>query len=81
MKTTNLIFSTLAILMLTVGNAFAVSTTRVYNSGILVLLFLGVCALVVVAQLIPAIMTLWGMLKGIPKKTAEDSLAQARTRE
>jgi len=81
MKTTNLIFSTLAILMLTVGNAFAVSTTRVYNSGILVLLFLGVCALVVVAQLIPAIMTLWGMLKGIPKKAAEDSLAQARTRE
>jgi len=43
--------------------AFAVSTNKVYNSGILVLLFLGFCALVVVFQMIPAIMILFGMIK------------------
>ena len=43
--------------------AFAVSTHKVYNSGILVLVFLGFCALVVVSQLIPSIVLLVGMLK------------------
>lgn len=45
------------------GIACAASTNRVYTSGILVLLFIGVCALVVTIQLIPALMTLWAMLK------------------
>ncbi len=45
--------------------AFAApSTHTVYSSGLLVLLFLGFCALVVVAQLIPAMITLFGMIKG-----------------
>lgn len=39
------------------------STHKVYSSGIMVLMFLGFCALVVVAQLIPAIITLCGMIK------------------
>jgi len=43
--------------------AFAASGTKVYNSGVLVLVLLGFCALVVVAQLIPALITLVGMLK------------------
>jgi hypothetical protein len=50
--------------------AFASSTTKVYNSGILVLAFLGFCALVVVIQLIPAMITLYGMLKELTKKNA-----------
>lgn len=48
--------------------AFAASTSKVYSSGALVLVFLGFCALVVVAQLIPAIITLWGMIKGMFEK-------------
>ncbi len=45
--------------------AFAApATNKVYSSGLLVLLFLGFCALVVVAQLIPAMITLYGMIKG-----------------
>ncbi len=40
-------------------------THTVYSSGILVLGFVGFCALVLVVQLIPAIMTLWGMIVGI----------------
>jgi hypothetical protein len=43
--------------------AAGVSTHKVYNSGILVLVFLGFCALVVVSQLIPSIVLLVGMLK------------------
>lgn len=50
------------------GNAFAASTTKVYSSGILVIGFLAVCALVVVVQLIPAIMTVIGMIKGGTEK-------------
>ncbi len=51
--------------LLTNAVAFAApATNKVYSSGILVLLFLGFCALVVVAQLIPAMITLIGMIKG-----------------
>lgn len=46
--------------------AFASSgaTNKVFVSGPLILLFLGFCALVVVIQCIPAIITLYGMIKG-----------------
>ena len=47
--------------------AMAVDTTQTYNSGILVLLFVGFCALIIVAQLIPAILSLFGMTKTITK--------------
>jgi hypothetical protein len=45
--------------------AFAADTHKVYSSGILVLVFIGFVALVVVVQMIPAIITLCGMLKGL----------------
>ncbi len=51
--------------------AHAASTNKVYSSGILVLVFLGFCALVVIAQLIPAIITLVGMIRGVEKKRVE----------
>ena len=63
MKKLNLSLTTLA-LSLAATPAFAASTQRVYNSGILVLVFIGFCALVVVAQMIPAIITLFGIIKG-----------------
>ena len=51
--------------LITSTAAFAApSTHTVYSSGLLVLLFLGFCSLVVVAQLIPALITLYGMIKG-----------------
>ena len=64
MEKARIILTTLALSLAAVTPAFAASTTRVYSSGALVLVFLGFCALVVVAQLIPAIMTLVGMIKG-----------------
>ncbi len=45
--------------------AFAADTHKVYSSGILVLIFIGFVALVVVVQMIPAIIALCGMIKGM----------------
>lgn len=38
------------------------------SSGIFVWIFLAFCALIIVAQLIPSILMLFGMAKGIAKK-------------
>ncbi len=40
-----------------------VDTARTYNSGLLVGLFLGFCALIVVMQLIPSIIMLVGFIR------------------
>lgn len=55
-----------AITLATGTGAFASSgaTNKVFVSGPLILLFLGFCALVVVIQCIPAIIMLYGMIKG-----------------
>jgi hypothetical protein len=55
--------------------AFAADTHKVYSSGILVLVFIGFVALVVVVQMIPAIITLVGMLRSL----ASDRKAAAVT--
>jgi len=52
--------------------AMAADTAVVYSSPILVLLFVGFCALIIVAQLVPAVLTLIGMTKAVSyKKTAK----------
>jgi len=58
----------LTVWLATVNSAFAATTTKVYSSGILVLVFIGFVALVVVVQMIPAILTLMGMIKGLAKE-------------
>ena len=73
MKAKFLVLNMLTVWLATINCAYAATTTRVYNSGILVLLFIGFVALVVVVQMIPAILTLMGMLKGL----AKESKAQA----
>lgn len=60
------IFTTLTLILMSVP-AMAADTSKVYNSGILVLLFVGFCALLVVAQLLPAVMNLMGMTKKAAK--------------
>ncbi|SNB48080.1 hypothetical protein [Geobacter sp. DSM 9736] len=79
MKGTMLLLNTLLLWLLTITPAFAASTTKVYNSGILVLVFLGFCALVVVAQLIPALITLWGMIKSVVTAEGKSEAAKAET--
>jgi hypothetical protein len=56
-----------SMLQLVANPAFAVDTTQIYSSGILVGLFLAFCALVVVMQLMPTIVLLIGFVKGLIK--------------
>ena len=64
--------SAMILTLATSTGAFAATTQKVYSSGILVLVFIGFVALVVVVQMIPAIITLCGMIKGLAsnRKTA-----------
>lgn len=64
MKTTAMLTGTITMLLLA-APAFAVNTARVYKSGPLVLIFLGFFALLIIMQMIPAITTLFAMIKGL----------------
>jgi len=66
MKTLSTVFITVASSLLTSTAALASSgvTSKVFVSGPLILIFLGFCALVVVVQCVPAIIMLYGMIKG-----------------
>lgn len=55
------ILSSLTLVLVLVSPVFAVDTTVTYSSGLLILLFVGFCALLIVAQLIPALLALFGM--------------------
>ena len=55
----------LMVVITTVSPASAVDTARTYNSGVLVIIFLGVCALIVVAQLVPALLLMLGAIKAL----------------
>ena len=68
MKTLRTLLSTAAIVLLTTHPVWAVDTTQTYKSGILVLLFLGVCALIIVAQMVPALILLLGTISAFAKK-------------
>ncbi|MDX2493608.1 MAG: hypothetical protein QNK27_01450 [Desulfuromusa sp.] len=69
------ILTTLTLSLLAVP-AFAVDTTQTYNSGILVLLFVGFCALLIVAQLVPAVLTLFGMTKAAVEGSRKTAAAK-----
>jgi len=57
-------------LMMAIQPAWAVDTTQTYRSGILVLIFIGICALLVVAQLVPALIVMMGAVSGFARKMA-----------
>ena len=69
------LITTFALLLMVVSPALAVDTTHTYNSGILVLLFVGFCALLIVAQLVPAVLALFGMTKEAARSTSGKKLA------
>ena len=71
MKTTvTRIASAVAATMATAAPAFA-APTYTDNSGLLVWSFLGFCAVIVVAQVMPAVMMMVGMVKGLSTETTE----------
>lgn len=65
------VLSTIAITLMLVTPAFAIDTAQTYNSGILTLLFVGFCALLIVAQLVPAVLVLFGMTKAVAQGVSE----------
>ena len=73
--------STMTMLLATVPSAFASTTTRVYSSSVLVLAFVGFLALIVVIQLIPAMMALFGAIKGLAKRDENARLAKVEADE
>ena len=57
-----------ALLCADVTTAWAADMAREDNSDLFVWIFLAFCALIIVAQLIPAAMMLFGFAKGVQKK-------------
>lgn len=74
MKTAARILNAATLLLGPTATAFAAGT-REDNSGIFVWVFLGFCALIVVAQLLPAVLVMLGFAKGLKKgeETAPES--------
>ena len=75
MQKVKTLLSTFILVLLAVSPALAVDTGKTYNSGILVLVFVGFCALLIVAQLVPAVLALFGMTKEAAKSTSGKKLA------
>jgi len=74
-QTLTAVCSAVALSLATSTAALASSgaTNKVFVSGPLILLFLGFCALVVVVQCIPAIIMLYGMIKGAASNREKES--------
>lgn len=75
MKKATTFYLFLALLTSTAAPALAaatIDTTKVYNSGFLVLTFLGFCAMIVVSKLLPAIGLMVGSLRNALKNVSEE---------
>ena len=72
-------FAALSTLATGTAHASGAATNKVFVSGPLILLFLGFCALVVVAQIIPVITSFYGMLKSAKDSKVETPVEVKRT--
>ncbi len=75
MQSVKILLAALVLMLMAVSPALAVDTSQTYNSGILVLLFVGFCALIIIAQLVPAVLALFGMTKEAAKSTSANRAA------
>ncbi len=69
----------LVVVITTVGPASAVDTARTYNSGVFVIIFLGVCALIIVAQLVPALLLMLGAIKALASGRKREEIPVTET--
>lgn len=76
MKTTTTI-SALIISLISASSAFAAKGGLEDNSGFFVWMFLGFCALIVVAQVVPAALLMLGFAKGIASEKVAKPHAEA----
>jgi DNA-binding NtrC family response regulator len=79
MFTMKSLLSSIVVTMLLVSPVFAVDTAVTYNSGLLVLLFVGFCALIIVAQLVPALLVLFGMTKAVSKGLSQQKAVKVKS--
>lgn len=75
MKTTALLSTLAATLLLNASEVFAAGAGRVDHSGIVVWAFLGFCALILIAQLLPAVFMLIGAAKALQAPKAQNAQA------
>lgn len=78
MKSSGLIVSLVASWLAVSSPAFAVDTAKTYHSSVLVLVFLGFLALIVVVQLVPSILMLLGWIKSLAKGTAKEEAKRSQ---
>ena len=71
MNAKRLISLATAALLAPATQAMAAAGTRQDNSQFLVWAFLGMCALIVIIQLMPVVMLAYGLVKGLLKGKAE----------
>ncbi|NOR50450.1 MAG: hypothetical protein GQ530_05415 [Desulfuromonadales bacterium] len=74
MKKFRSLFLGITILALMADPALAVDTSQTYPSGILVGAFLAFCALIIVAQLMPTLIILYGFVKGLISGTEKQKV-------
>ena len=73
MKKTQVLTGMTLFSLSTIGSAWAgTAGTKVYSSGLLVAVFIGICAFVVLVQMIPALTTMWGMYKAVGKEGSRE---------
>jgi len=75
MTTMRTLLTTLATLIVSAAPAFAAGA-RTDHSGLVVWMFLGFCALIVAAQLIPAALMLLGLVKGVGAPQEKSAVQQ-----
>ena len=75
MQSVKVLLTALVLMFTAASPALAVDTSKTYNSGILILLFVGFCALIIIAQLVPAVLALLGMTKEAVKGTSGGRVA------
>jgi DNA-binding NtrC family response regulator len=81
MRNVKAIFTSLSLVLIAVSPVLAAGTETTYTSGILVLAFVGICALLVVAQLLPAIRSLFGLTKDAADKASSGKYSQVPSRK
>ena len=77
MNSVKTLLTALALMLMAASPALAVDTSKTYSSGILILLFVGFCALIIIAQLVPAVLALLGMTKEAARSTSGGRVAAA----
>lgn len=81
MKLPRIVGNAFLVFLATASVVFAATTTKSDSSGILLFAFLGLCALVVVAQLIPAIFVMFGIVKGLVQKEKDIQVVKVESLE